>query len=177
MLRSSLIITLMVIVSAVSAQTCNSNITALTPTSQFTFNGDGTVTDTKSGLMWKRCLEGLSGNDCTTGGIGRRYTWQGALQVPEVLNAGAGFAGYKDWRLPNIKELHSIIELKCYEPAINLDVFPVPNTGSIDLWSSSPHIQDASSWDVSLDTGESTKTFRDMGGIAINEVLLVRGGL
>jgi hypothetical protein len=57
-------------------------------------NGDGTVTDLATGLMWMR-------NDSGTG-----YTWQDALDHAEGLT----FAGHDDWRLPSAKELQSIVD-------------------------------------------------------------------
>ena len=119
-----------------NAQTCQTaNIPATSPTSQLTDNADGTVTDTKTGLMWEQCAEGLSGAGCTTG-TAQTYTWQAALNRAQTVNTTGGFAGYTDWRVPNIKELRSIIEQQCYDPAINLTRFP--NTASAVFWSSSP---------------------------------------
>lgn len=119
-----------------NAQVCKTaSIPATTPTSQLTDNGNGTVTDTKTGLMWKQCSEGLSGVGCLTG-TAQTYTWQAALAQAQTVNTLGGFAGKTDWRLPNIKELRSIIEKQCYEPAINLTRFP--NTDfSTFFWSSS----------------------------------------
>ena len=41
---------------------------------QYRINGDGTVTDTKTGLMWKRCSEGQSGDSCS--GEATKYKWE-----------------------------------------------------------------------------------------------------
>lgn len=120
---------------SVQAQTCNANMVASTPDTQLTDKGDGTITDTATGLMWKKCMEGVTGNSCDTGSAAA-FTWQTALQQPGVVNSGGGFAGQTDWRLPNIKELSSIVEEKCYDPAINLTRFP--NTPSSVVWSGSP---------------------------------------
>ena len=47
-----------------NAQVCNTDsIPATTPNSQLTDNGNGTVTDSKTRLMWKQCSEGLSGTN------------------------------------------------------------------------------------------------------------------
>jgi hypothetical protein len=66
-------------------------------------NGEVVVEDADTGLMWKQCPEGLSGATCTGGSIAFK-DWSTAL-----TDAGAvSFAGYDDWRLPNIIELASI---------------------------------------------------------------------
>ena len=116
------------------AANCNANMTASTPVADFTDNGDGTVTHSKTGLMWAKCSDGLSGADCATGTIAT-YTWQQALQRVETINS-SGFAGYNDWRLPNIAELASIIEDQCTAPAVNDAVFPA--TASYSYWSATP---------------------------------------
>ncbi|MCI5228088.1 MAG: DUF1566 domain-containing protein, partial [Candidatus Electrothrix sp. AX2] len=118
-----LLICLSLAITVHAEQTCRTDfIPASTPDSQLVDNGDGTVTDSKTGLMWKQCLEGLSGSDCATGSA-ESFTWQEALQQPGVINHAGGFAGYTDWRLPNINELISIVEEQCYNPAINLNRF------------------------------------------------------
>ncbi|MBN2857643.1 MAG: DUF1566 domain-containing protein [Candidatus Delongbacteria bacterium] len=63
-------------------------------TNQFVSNGDGTVTDSATGLMWMQ-------NDNGTG-----LLWENALSYAENYT----FAGYSDWRLPDAKELESIID-------------------------------------------------------------------
>ena len=106
-----------------ATQICRDGIPSTTPDSQLVDNGDGTVTDSKTGLMWKQCSEGLSGSDCNTGtraGFGA----QSALTYVASLNSGDGFAGHRDWRVPNIKELHSIIDHHCVNPALNPHRFP-----------------------------------------------------
>ena len=105
------------------SQTVNPDIEATTPDSKFTDNGNGTVTDLNTGLMWKKNHES------------EPYSWSQALQRVQNVNSGGGFAGYTDWRVPNLKELKSIIEEKCYDPAINLNIFP--GTPSNNFWSSS----------------------------------------
>jgi hypothetical protein len=66
-------------------------------------NGDGTVTDTVTGLMWQQADDGQ----------GR--TWESALSYCEALD----LAGRTDWRLPDIRELQSIVDDGRYLPAIN----------------------------------------------------------
>ncbi len=117
-------------------QLCNKAIPATTPTEQFIDNKDGSVTDTKSGLTWMRCTLGQQWDGKTCTGDYLESTWQEALQATERLNKDGGFAGHQDWRMPNIKELNSILELACYAPTINLEVFP--GTSNWYYWSSTP---------------------------------------
>lgn len=135
MSKSQTLVILMALAYAATspAQTCKiGTIPSTTPTERFILHGDGTVSDTQTGLMWKQCAEGQSGAECA--GDAEGFTWSEALRRAEALNNAGGFAGYRDWRLPNIKELYSIVERQCYEPAINLTIFP--NTSSW-FWSSS----------------------------------------
>lgn len=61
---------------------------------QFVDNGDGTITDKATGLMWLK-------NDSAT-----PMTWEKALAYAESMNT----AGHSDWRLPNAKELQSLVD-------------------------------------------------------------------
>jgi hypothetical protein len=69
-------------------------------------HGDGTVTDTVTGLTWQ---QGDAQND--DGG----RTWQAALSYCE----GLSLAGHNDWRLPNYRELASLVDYTRYNPAID----------------------------------------------------------
>lgn len=154
-----------------NAQTCNDNIPESTPANAFVDNGDTTVTDIRNGLMWQKCLAGLSGVDCTEGNAAI-YNWQGALQLAESINNNGGLAGYTDWRLPSIKELNSIVELKCYYPSINLTIFP--NQVSSYVWSGSVCNSGGTvmSWIVNFHYGYDLDELR----IEPFYVRLVRGG-
>ncbi len=164
LLFSALCLTL----SANAAQTCKSNIQATTPDSRFTTTAE-TVTDTKTGLMWMRCSLGQSGNACSGGSAGS-YNWQQALASAAAANT-ANLGGHNDWRLPNIKELASIAELRCYDPAINLTIFP--NTPSSGYWSSSPYAyNNYNAWGVYFYSGNDSNYYKDTSYF----VRLVRGG-
>lgn len=121
------------------AQQCNPAALITTPTSRFIDNGDGVVTDTKTNLMWQKCSYGQSGNDCSTGAT-IPLPWKESLQYVESLNNSSGFAGHVDWRLPNAKELSSLLERSCFIPAINLAVFPNVDSSNGSFWSSTPYI-------------------------------------
>ncbi len=87
-------------------------------------NSNSTVSDTSTGLMWARCSFGKSGESCQDGQI-NQLNWKDALKAAN----DSSLAGYNDWRLPNPKELFSIVDPQCMYPAINLEVFPdVPVT-------------------------------------------------
>lgn len=114
------------------AQTCGANVLPDTPTSRFSINADGTVSDLQTGLMWRRCAEGMSGDACQTGSPTAK-TWLDALTTAQAST----FAGYTDWRVPNVKELHSLVENRCMRPAINTEVFP--RFAASYFWTSTPH--------------------------------------
>jgi len=168
----SLVVLLLVVMLTpltVSA-TCNSNVVATTPDSRYLDNKDGTVTDTVTGLIWKRCSEGQTWNGTTCIGTASTYTWAPALQAGPASN----FTGKSDWRLPNINELKSIVEHQCYAPTINLNIFP--NTPSWAYWSASPvSFWPGGAWFVAFDEGYDNYTgVGNTGGIGVH---LVRGGL
>jgi len=78
-------------------------------------NGDGTITDLNTGLMWEKKSDDGSINDKDT-----TYTWDNAFAVHVAgLNSGGGFAGYTDWRVPNYKELVSILNLENANPSVS----------------------------------------------------------
>ncbi len=89
-----------------------------TATGGYADNGDGTVTDTSTGLMWQQ-------QACSS-----TQTWEQALAYCEGLNLG----GHTDWRLPTIKELRSLVDYSRYNPAINTTYFP--NAAASWYWSS-----------------------------------------
>lgn len=63
----------------------------------FTDNGDGTVTDAATGLMWAQADNGEA------------ISWEDALAYARAANA-EGYLGHDDWRLPDIKELQGIVD-------------------------------------------------------------------
>jgi len=151
------------------AQTCNIAIPLNSPDSRYQNNGDGTVIDLYTGLMWQRCTAGRSGVDCTSGNA-TRFTWEEALQYPSDINASGGYAGMNDWRLPNAKELDSLVEYSCINPAINATFFP--ETSDFLYWSSSPYYS-LRAWSINFAAGGATWYGARTGN---NRVRLVRAG-
>ena len=153
---------------AQAAATCPANNTLSTPTADFTVNGNGTVTHLKTGLMWKQCAEGLSTTTtaCDTGSAST-MNWATALTTA----AADSTAGFNDWRLPNDKELESIVETGCYTPSINETAFP--NTPSNWFWSSTAYASvPADAWFVSFANGGSNAVNKP----DLYDVRLVRSG-
>lgn len=155
--KSSVIRKLIIIFCTVSffsqaAQKCNNNINSTTPTNRFIVNFNNTITDKATGLIWMRCSLGQTGAGCNIG-YPKRYNWATALN--EIAN------NYSHWRLPNIKELASIVERQCEKPAVNTEVFP--NTlYDWAYWSSTPHVYYTNNaWSINfkngLDNGDTHK--------------------
>lgn len=109
-----------------------------TETERFIIHNNGTVTDKQTGLMWKRCAEGQTGDDCN-GGEAQKFTWDEAMKHAVTVNANGGFAGYEDWRVPTTGELDSITDFY-YRSIIDSIVFP--NTPRWWFWSSQSRASD-----------------------------------
>ena len=146
---------------------CQNNIPPSNPNAVYQDHGNGTVTDNRTGLMWKQCSEGQSWSPGTCSGTASGFTWPQALPQAEA----ATFAGYADWRVPNVKELSSLVEDCRAEPAINDVLFP--NTPSSYFWSASPLAYPSyQAWLVYFDYGSAANFHRSV----IAHVRLVRGG-
>lgn len=116
-----------------------------TATDQFYDNRDGTVLDVRTGLIWSLCLYGQSYNASTnscTSSAQSVPTWQAALNAQDNFAHG----GYSDWRLPNIKELATIVEYACFDPAIRTEIFS--ETPSAPFWTNTPDAENIDSTTV-----------------------------
>jgi hypothetical protein len=112
---------------------------------ELVINGDGTVTDTETGLMWQQDESGY-------------MNWESALSYCENLE----LAGYNDWRLPNINELQSLVDYSKFEPAIDKSFFP--NAMSSYYWSSTTGSSyTGSAWDVDFSHGYVSYGYVDDG--------------
>jgi hypothetical protein len=80
----------------------------------WTDNGDGTVTDDHTGLMWEKLSDDGSIHDKDNA-----YTWTNAVATKIAALNSALFAGPDDWRLPTITELQTLTDFGRTNPAIN----------------------------------------------------------
>jgi hypothetical protein len=115
----------------------------------YVISADGSeVTDQNTGLIWRRCAEGMvfSAGICT--GTALTYTHEAALQRAVTVSSLTATA----WRLPNVKELSSIADKSLSNPAIDATAFPATPAGA--FWSASPFVGNpASAWLVDFFNG------------------------
>jgi len=78
-------------------------------------NADGTVTDVNTGLVWEK----LSSSDGSVHDISNAYNWDQAFSGHVATLNSMNFAGHSDWRVPNYKELMSIVNLQNAGPAVS----------------------------------------------------------
>jgi len=109
-------------------------------------NGDNTVTDSKTGLQWVK-------DHAAVPGFAEELTWKDAIKACKELD----FAEHKDWRLPTVEELRSIIDYargaKKNEPAIDTKFFP--DTKCSWYWTSTPcAFSEGAAWCVSFGGGD-----------------------
>ena len=133
--RLLLAIILMTAAQAASAE-CNPSLRPDTPTERFVPQESGLLVDRATGLVWQRCPLGFQWHDgaCQRDAqdLADGVDWGRALRAAQA-QSGAQSA----WRLPNIKELDSIVDRSCVAPAVNRELFP--GTPAALFWTSSPN--------------------------------------
>lgn len=136
----------------------------------FKDNNDGTVTDPRNGLIWKRCAEGFKwdGTDCK--GSEKNMDWFDAMQAAKQ-NRDLGKA---DWRIPTKGELAAVVGSydKCQDNRPEAGVFAASkkiahvvklkneNGSHLCFWSSSPK-SELIVWTVGFNTGDLSSDGRD----------------
>ena len=140
------------------------------PNPRFTDNGNGTVTDKLTGLIWLRnaaCTATVAGIYNPLGEL----TWQNALIWTNGL--ANGICGLTDgssagqWRLPNRNELQSLIDRSQYNPALpSGHPFEGVFLGKsyVAYWTSSTYLDDANeAWEVYMYDGSVDPIFTNAG--------------
>jgi hypothetical protein len=117
------------------------------PTPRFTDNGDGTVTDHLTGLIWLKDVNCLY-----------RDTWSDAVNICSTLADGQ--CGLNDgsvpgeWRLPNVRELFSMVDISNYSTPFLGDLVYLAN-----YWSSTKYAgknpYEVNAWRVHINSGET----------------------
>jgi hypothetical protein len=96
---------------------------------RFAVSADGQqVTDSTSGLIWRRCAEGMNWNGSACAGKPLKYKFTGAKAA-----ARAAAAEGKAWRVPTREELLSLVDAKARKKP-KIDVRAFPNTPSLSFW-------------------------------------------
>ncbi len=120
----------------------------------YTDNGDGTVTDNATGLLWQKCSVGQN-NDANCSGTATIHNWATAK-----TNCSALTTAGKTWRLPSSIELEALPNYGTSNPAITTAFFPA--TVADIYWSSTTNARDtAYAWFVYFLDG---LTFKDNKG-------------
>jgi hypothetical protein len=134
---------------------------------RFVDNLDGTVTDNCTRLTWQKDTADTNGDGQTPDDGSDALPWCSALAYCESLS----FAGHDDWRLPNLRELESIVDYGRYKPAID----PVFGALSSWYWSSTSIAGDPDvAWNVNFSSGH---VYYNIGGKDYNSyVRAVRSG-
>lgn len=134
------------------AQICNQNIVTESANGRFINNNDGTITDVIYNKTWKACSEGQTYSEGQCLGSPSEYsTWGIALQHSSQD---------ADYRLPNIKELQTLVQHQCIEPAIDLIAFP--DTPLAIYWSSTPEQSGQRTKGRIIDFTDGFETVRDV---------------
>ncbi len=135
------------------------------PAPRFTDNVDGTVTDNLTGLIWLQ--------DANRGGA---MTWTAAVAYCNGLaDDGAALtdgSAAGDWRLPNIKELLSLVDFSMASPPLPAG-HPFTNVQTLAYWSSTTNASFSdNAWFLYVDSGYTSFTVKTN----TNYVWPVRGG-
>lgn len=138
------------------------------PSPRLVDNGNGTVTDKLTGLMWLKDAMCLSSAN-----------WTNSLNNVQKLNSGQDLGcydytpgTYSDWRMPNVAELLSLMDLSQSAPALTSG-HPFVGVVSFTFWTSTTYAGDSTeAWQVDLETGGSSPYGKAYGKLSWP----VRGG-
>lgn len=147
-------LTLLLAANLAVGQVCyDSDLVETTATDDFVVDDSvGTVLHIKTGLMWSRCNLGQiwQASSKTCSGVSSQITWQEALLLAEQST----LASYDDWRLPNVKELATLVERSCVDPAMNISLFP--SALAENYWTAtSQNVQTDYAWSYAFYSGKN----------------------
>jgi hypothetical protein len=138
------------------------------PTPRFSDNGNGTVTDNLTGLIWMK----------NANAFGVKKNWAEALSAAATVANGIGGltdgSNPGDWRLPNLRELQSLLDYGRFHPPLPAN-YPFAEVQMYFYWTSTTYAgDDTKAYDV--DIGYSGKAEPFGKAIVDNYVWCVRGG-
>ncbi len=147
-------------------------------TRSYTDNGDGTITDNRTGLMWEKLSDDGSIHDWHV-----TDTWPNAFALKVAVLNSASFAGYADWRVPNLVELQTLVHYGEVNPAVDAifhtactpgcSVTMCSCTHSVSYWSSTAYRNSPSNaWVVDFFDGNAFAIAKTSS----SNVRAVRGG-
>ncbi|MBP7281882.1 MAG: DUF1566 domain-containing protein [Leptospiraceae bacterium] len=120
----------------------------------YSVNGDGTVTDNVTGLVWQRCTRGQN-NDSTCSGNATTSNWSTTGSYCTSLNLAS-----KTWRLPTLKELSTMVDFRSSQPPVDPVIFPglISNSFSAYASSNSYSLDTSNAFFLLLDDGTNLST-------------------
>lgn len=131
-----------------AAASCNTNLTERSHNAQYLIAEDNTVTDINTNLSWMRCPVGYTwqSDNCMEDTEKQQlFNWQEALTYAQTYQQNT-----PGWRLPNTKELESLVKRNCYNPSIEESVFS--NMTLNNFWSST-NTEGGAAWAVNFNEG------------------------
>ncbi len=134
--------------------------TQTAPKSAFSIDEkQGYAIDKRTNLMWKLCAEGQTFN-------ARLFRCDGQAQLyfyPGDRPRFFEFTEFNNWRVPTSKELRTIVEKTCTDPAVNVRVFP--DTPSYYFWSKTTWMKPSSArgWAMDFKIGLPDSLFKTQG--------------
>ena len=137
------------------------------PDPRFTTNtpvvsGEEVIIDNLAGLMWTKDANIPEGSMDWTNAV---------LYCNTNLNVG-GYGGYSDWRLPNRKELESLLDSGCSSSPVLPSGYPFTGVQSTYYWTGTTRASNNSAWDVGMHNGD----VNDVSKTLSYYVWPVRGG-
>lgn len=129
------------------------------PNPRFSDNGDQTMSDNLTGLVWSKNANAPGPAVCSPS---TTKTWQGALDYVKCLNAN-NYLGYNDWSLPNRKELSSLVNLQQSSLATWLNDQGFDSVQANNYWSGNTNSYSTNGWYVNMNYGSVS-----YGNVGIN---------